>query len=277
MDHPQFTVHAATEESHWWFHGRLAIVQSLLTRILPPSKDTIIIDAGCGTGGMSGALIPSYDVRGIDPVEEAIAFARKKFPTIPFRVGSVPEDIQDWLKEAKGIVLLDVLEHVEEDFLFVSTLLAAMRPGTFLLLTAPADPTLWGEHDRGFAHCRRYTMERMRSLWKDLPVTELCVSPINARLYWIVKCGRWLSRFLGRSLGPGSTDLGMPMRPINALLQWIFGGEKHRLLKVLELHGKPYRHGVSILALLQREPGEIVPRGRPANLPPDEAPWLRNV
>lgn len=274
MDHPQFVVHAATEETHWWFQGRLAIVRSLLAHILPPSRSTVLIDAGCGTGGMSGALADTYDMRGIDPIDEAVRFARQKFPSLNFRTGSVPEDIQDWMTIASGVLLLDVLEHVEDDFFFVSALLAAMRPGSLLLLTVPADPSLWGAHDRGFGNFRRYTLSRMRELWKGLPVTEVCVSPINARLFWIVKIGRWLTRILGRSLGPGGTDLGAPLRPINALLLWIFGGERHRLLRVLDHQDRPYKRGVSFLALLRRDAGVCLPRHRPHEVPPDACPWL---
>jgi 2-polyprenyl-3-methyl-5-hydroxy-6-metoxy-1,4-benzoquinol methylase len=274
MDLPQFSVHAATEESHWWFQGRLMIVRALLARYIRPHDGRTLVDVGCGTGGVSAALSGEYQMKGIDPIPEAIALAQQRFPGIPFRIGRAPDDVQDWFSIASGVLLLDVLEHVEEDFNFISTLLAAMRPGTLLLITAPADPLLWGEHDRGFGHCRRYTIARFRELWKGLPVREHLVSPINAHLYWVVRFGRWLTRLLHRSLGPGSTDLSTPITPVNAILKDVFGSERHRLLHVVEHRARPFSRGVSMLALLERGSGIIVPRKRPEHIPADQRPWL---
>jgi SAM-dependent methyltransferase len=274
MDLPQFAVHAATEESHWWFQGRLAIVRAVLARVIPPHRGAVLVDVGCGTGGVSQALSGEYEVRGIDPIPEAIALARQRFPGISFRVGTVVEDAQDWLSIAEGVLLLDVLEHVEEDFSFVSSLLSAMQPGAFLLITAPADPLLWGEHDRGFAHYRRYTVDRFVELWRGFDVKQHLVSPVNAHLYWVARFGRWVTRLLHRSLGPGGTDLALPVHPVNAFLCAVFSHERHRLLRVMGGRARPFSRGVSVLALLERGPGHIAPRGRPAHVPPDERPWL---
>jgi len=38
---------------------------------------------------------------------------------------------------------------------------------------------------------------------------------------------------------------------------------------------KGFRHGVSVFAVLKREEGELIPRKRPSDLPPDPTPWLK--
>lgn len=56
MQLPQFQVHADLEERHWWFLGRRAIFRALLTQAVPPSRDRLILDVGCGTGGQYGGI-----------------------------------------------------------------------------------------------------------------------------------------------------------------------------------------------------------------------------
>lgn len=274
MQLPQFEMHAALEERHWWFLGRRRIVEQLLQELLAPGKRTRVVDVGCGTGGNTAAFDRSTTCIGIDPIPEAIAFARERFPSVRFLCGTAPRDIPDEIARADAVLLLDVLEHVEDDVLLVSELLAEMKPGAYLLLMAPADSVLWGSHDRGFEHYRRYTLERLRRIWKGLPVSELLVSHCNARLYPPVKLARIFSRMLGRSLGPKETDLSLPPRPLNTLLHWIFAGEAWRIIRALRGKGRGYRCGVSIIAVLRREPGEITPRPRPTNWPRDPRPWM---
>lgn len=274
MQLPQFQVHADLEERHWWFLGRRDIVRALAAQAVAPSMDRLVVDVGCGTGGNTVLLHDHYTCVGIDPSLDAIAFARQRFPAVEFRHGEAPQDCRDLLQRADIVLLLDVLEHVKDDFALVSQLLGAMKPDAYLLIAAPGDPDLWGPHDRGFEHERRYSLSRFRMLWQGLCAEECVCSALNARLYPVAKIARLLTRFLGRSFGPKQTDLSLPPRPVNALLRWIFSGESKRLLRAWQHGGTVYRHGVSMVALLRRRSGEIVPRMRPALLPPDPRPWM---
>ena len=273
MQLPQFEVHAATEDKHWWFLARREIVSELLKQISP--KPEKIVDVGCGTGGNTAALASEYSCLGIDPIPEAIAFAKEKFPDAEFIQGYAPQDIQDQMHDADIVMLMDVLEHIEDDFLFVSELLSSMKPGAHLLLMAPADPTLWGPHDKGFEHFRRYTLDRLRLLWKDLPVTERLVSYCNSRLYPLVKVARMISRMCGASLGPNDTDLSLPIAPVNSLFHTIFLSEKKKLVRLFNGESsKGFGFGVSIMAVVRREEGEITSHKYPSNVEKDARPWM---
>lgn len=274
MQLPQFQVHAELENHHWWFLGRRALLRALLCAVCPPSKEKLLIDVGCGTGGNTAAFSRDYRCSGIDPIPEAIASARSRFPGIEFHQGYAPEDCLDLMRQADIVLLADVLEHVEDDFAMVSKILCSMKPGAHLLLMAPADPSLWSAHDRGFEHYRRYTIDRWRALWEGLPVEERVVSYCNSRLYPLAKVARMIARIKGSALGPGDTDLSLPPLPLNRFFTKIFGGESRRLLSVLEGRGTPYRYGVSVLALLQRGEGGMVPRRRPEGVAVDARPWM---
>ncbi|MBI1813296.1 class I SAM-dependent methyltransferase [Candidatus Peregrinibacteria bacterium] len=255
MQFAQFSVHAEIEEKHWWFLGRRAIVAALIGEILPASKRTLIVDVGCGTGGMTHFLSQRYSCIGVDPSADAITFAKTRFPELRFIQGNAPDDVRGMMEKADLVLLQDVLEHVEHDRLFIENLIASMKPGAFFLTIAPADPSLWGPHDAGFEHFRRYEDATFRALWSGLPVRELLISHCNSRLHPLVRFLRTVSRWRGAAWGPASTDLATPAAPLNAMLRSIFGGEAGPLLRALRRGGRtPYRRGVSLLALLQTLP-----------------------
>ena len=66
------------------------------------------------------------------------------------------------------ILLLDVIEHVEDDAGFLSQIVAEqLAPNGLTLLTVPAWPALFSAHDRQLKHYRRYTPAAVRRLLKQ--------------------------------------------------------------------------------------------------------------
>lgn len=253
MDSPQFQAHADLEQKHWWFLGRRAIVASLLHQLVPAGQGSKILDVGCGTGGMTAYLSKEYACTGIDPSAEGIAFARTRFADCTFIQGNAPEDARTEIGEAQAVLLLEVLEHVEQDVQFVQSLLGAMKPGAYLIAMAPADPSLWSPHDAGFGHYRRYTEHTFRALWNGEQVEELLVSHCNTRLYPLAKLIRFLAKLKGSAWGPGNTDLALPMKPINTLLAKIFHSEAVPLLHALEAKTPTgWNTGVSVIGVLRK-------------------------
>lgn len=273
MKSAQFGLHAAIEENHWWFLGRRRIMHSLVRCLVPPSKTACVIDVGCGTGGNLQTLVPEYACLGIDPSSEAIQLARRRFPESQFICGAIPDALGEVQHRASLLLLMDVLEHVPDDFWLLSTLLAGMRPGAYLFLTVPADMTLWTAHDVSFGHYRRYDLQRLQRVWSGLPVTVPLVSYYNARLYPIVKAIRAINRLRGRTSGAAGTDFHTPATPLNRLLTDLFASEATALID--RLQGRwtcGFQRGVSLIAIIRREQGALHPRQKPSDLAPD--PYL---
>ncbi len=264
-----FRMHAELEERHWWFCGRRRILRELVERAAPAGNGAVVIDVGCGTGANIAALAGDYHAVGIDTAADAIELARERFPAVRFVRGFAPADVADELPQAAVVMFCDVLEHVRDDVALLSSVLAVMPAGSHALITVPADPALWSEHDVSFGHFRRYTPERLAAAWAGLPVTVRLLSHFNARLYPVVKGVRALGRLRGRASGRAGTDLSLPPAPANAALTAFFGGEAARLTRALDGGGRPYAAGVSLVALRRREAGAIAPRSKPAGLAPD--------
>ena len=161
MQTEQFQLHATYEERHWWFVARRQIVRRLVAAVLPPGRDSLILDVGCGTGANIADLASAYPCIGIDTSAEAIELARGRFPGVQFQVGVAPEDVGPAMQQVHLVTLMDVMEHVPDDFLLLSRLVAASSPGTHFLVTVPADNALWGSHDESFGHYRRYDRARL--------------------------------------------------------------------------------------------------------------------
>jgi len=270
MQTEQFQLHADIEEHHWWFLARRTILGRLVRQVLPPSSETTIVDIGCGTGANIASFAEDYHSVGIDTSNEAVRWARERFPKVQFLVGRAPEDLGDLMGQARLFLLNDVLEHVPDDFAMLSELLAAARPESYFLITVPADESLWSTHDESFGHFRRYDRQRFERLWADLPVEPLLVSHLNARMYPLIRAIRAFPWRRGRAWGRAGTHFWMPPAPANRLMEATFAGE----VKVLEdllagcrKHG--YRRGSSLLALLRRRPGPIALRPRPEDIAPD--------
>jgi trans-aconitate methyltransferase len=270
MQSEQFQLHAEIEHRHWWFVARRQILTSLVETVLPPSPETTIVDVGCGTGANLAGLADRYHCVGIDASSQAIRLAKRRFPQVRFVHGLAPHDLGSDMDRARLVLLTDVLEHVPDDFALFSELLAAARPGTYFLLTVPADLTLWSEHDQSFGHYRRYDMERFEQIWQGLAVKPLFASHYNSRLYPAVKLVRTWNRFRGRASGAAGTDFVLPNRIVNSLLVNCFAGERRRLVRLAKGEPlMPFRSGVSLIALLQREAGPVTPRQKPLDVPLD--------
>lgn len=270
MQTEQFHLNFDIELRHWWFVARRRILRGLLSQIVPACPDTVVVDVGCGTGGNIGALSDTYTCVGIDPSADAVALAQSRFPKVHFLCGRAPHDLGDWAARASVVMATDVLEHVPDDFAMLSELLAAASPGTYFLLTVPADMALWSPHDESHGHYRRYDLQRFARLWQELPVSVLLASYYNTRLYPIVRLIRMLNQWRKRPSGDAGTDLKMPSALTNRLLDRVFSGELHTLTHLLQgRRRQPYRFGVSLVAILRRESGLIVPRQKPAGLQDD--------
>jgi SAM-dependent methyltransferase len=242
--------------------------------LVPPreagAKDALVLDIGCGTGGNSGALSADYRCVGVDSSLDAIAHARKRFPRATFLCGDVAETAGPLLGEARVVLLMDVLEHVRDDFELFSTVAASARPGSYFVLTVPAGVDLWGRHDIVSSHFRRYDLERLESVWSGLPFTCLLSSPYNSRLYPLVKLARSVHPRLGRTSGEPGSDIRVPIGVVNNALLKVFGGESLDLRTALaEKRGRAFEFGVSLIAVLRREEGKVRVRTKPAGVAPD--------
>ena len=190
----------ATEERHWWFRTRRAIVVSLLRDLLDRAeareRPLRVCDIGCGCGMMLVELQRNaFECVGIDMYEQAVAHCRKR--GVDARKGALPDGLRLPDESVDAVLLLHVLEHVAEDR---ESLLAAerlLRPGGVLICMVPAYPWLWSRRDEYSHHKRRYTRGGLRRVLASAPDSEvLHASYIHSLLFplFVAQILKWKLR-----------------------------------------------------------------------------------
>ena len=233
MDQSLWDAIAKVERRHWWFLGRREIVARVLEARLPAGAS--VLDVGCGTGFVLERLAERYEVTGLEPDASVRARAH---PSIAEKL--LPGGSDD-LSAVSGrrfdaVLMLDVLEHVDDDVGALRQVIAALKPGGLLLATVPANPKLWSQHDVLNQHRRRYTVPSLEHALRTAGYTILHTTHINSRLYPLA----WLHRLLSNKATMGALDV--PREPMNTLFARAFSGEAGARLP-------RYRRGLSLLSL----------------------------
>jgi hypothetical protein len=114
------------------------------------------------------------------------------------------------------LLLLDVLEHVDDDVGFLSGFVARnAMPGGVVLIGVPAWPRLFARHDEALGHCRRYRPATCRAL---VAAAGLTVRKSGGLFHSLL-----VPRALGRAAEQGRKLLGWPVSPPPNLGEWSRG------------------------------------------------------
>jgi SAM-dependent methyltransferase len=120
----------------------------------------VIIDIGCSSGLMFESLrsqFPTAAILGADYVRgplEALVRNGSSVPLLQFDLAACP--LPD--KSVDGIVLLNVLEHIENDETALSHVGRILKPNGIAVIEVPAGPNLYDVYDKLLFHYRRYSM-----------------------------------------------------------------------------------------------------------------------
>lgn len=224
MDDDVYAAMHATEQTHWWFVGRRAIINDLLKRRVIARNAPRILEAGCGTGGNLDLLASFGDVEAFELNDVARELARRKSGR-DVKSGSLPDGLEEVAGPFDIIALFDVLEHVEADRESLKSLASRLAPGGKIVLTVPAIPALWSDHDKRHHHHRRYSRRGLRQAIEDAGLNVVYVSYFNFFLLPLAIVQRFLSRY---ARGPAKLDAEPPAL-INNMFAAIFAAERHFL------------------------------------------------
>jgi len=155
MDPVEYDALLAQDEQHWWYRGRRRIIRAELQRLeLPAPARCRVLDAGCGSGRTMDDLRAYGTVVGFDLNEAGVAAARARGHD-DVRVSRI-EELPYEDESFDLLTSLDVIEHTPDDRRSLRELWRVARPGARLLVTVPAYPSLWSDHDVANQHHRRY-------------------------------------------------------------------------------------------------------------------------
>src|SRR4051794_5594519 len=154
MDRTAYDRYFALEKKHFWRIARRELVLELVDKHKPAGDALRLLDIGGACTLVSRELQRFGQVTVIEPDAPTAEFARTELG-LDVRVGSLPDAIPvDGLFDV--ITLLDVIEHIDDDKEALTAVKALLRPSGLLLITVPAVPLLWSDHDVSVHHRRRY-------------------------------------------------------------------------------------------------------------------------
>ncbi len=240
MERATYDRMAEIDSEHWWFSARRKIVSALIARQVPLRPNPTILEVGAGTGSNLTMLQALGHVDAIEPDAAARELASRR-GGIAVGGGLLPDQVELADGRYDLIVLLDVLEHIDDDVGSLRVLRRKLAPGGRMVLTVPAAPWLWSAHDVAHHHKRRYTSATLRAAFAAAGFRVRHMSHFNTLLYPLVAAARIVGRLTGRE---GSDD-AMPSAPLNALLKHVFAAERYWVARgALPL-------GVSLLAVVE--------------------------
>src|SRR5215469_8497662 len=134
---------------HWYYRAKLAALRRMIS-----TEPVSILDVGAGSGFFSAALLRSTTARTATCVDPGYSEDRDDLCSGKPLLFRRCVDRSD----ADLVLLMDVIEHVEDDIGFVGECVNKVACGTRFIVTVPALMWLWSGHDVFLGHFRRYTL-----------------------------------------------------------------------------------------------------------------------
>ena len=159
---------ATPAHRHPWEIARLWVLRRLIRGRVQIGGGDAIVDIGCGDAFVVSALareFPAARFFGIDSAltDQAIARMRESLP-VNVQLFRSLDDLPALDRPACLILLMDVIEHIEDDHHFLVGLRSRPMVGasTNILVTVPAFQSLFSSHDVWLRHFRRYSNRQLR-------------------------------------------------------------------------------------------------------------------
>jgi 2-polyprenyl-3-methyl-5-hydroxy-6-metoxy-1,4-benzoquinol methylase len=158
-----------------------------------------IIDVGCGAGHIVSQYLLHEQIKHITLVDkdrDCLVALKNKYETRSTinKLYIINSDIIEFLSNhkkasAKNIIMLDVLEHIEDDYALVKLAHKALRQRGKLIIKVPAGSSIYCNIDVQSGHYRRYDFHQLHRLMEDSGFNVLNLSYMNpiGRLAYSIK------------------------------------------------------------------------------------------
>jgi 2-polyprenyl-3-methyl-5-hydroxy-6-metoxy-1,4-benzoquinol methylase len=163
MDLKEEDILGADIGRHWYYHSKAAA----LRRAVDGLKPRRLLDVGAGSGFFSRHLLSEGDAQSALCVD--IGYAADRDDSVAgkpvlYRRSCAATDCD-------LVLMMDVLEHVDDDRGLVRHYADKVPSGAHFLATVPAFRFLWSGHDVFLEHKRRYLLTEIEATMRDAGLT----------------------------------------------------------------------------------------------------------
>jgi SAM-dependent methyltransferase len=202
---------------HWYYQSKKLPLFSYTRKLLKTTSRLTLVDVGSGSGFFAYSLekeLPDgvTKVYLVDIGYTAEEIAETKGKKIE-KTHRIPDRIENGL-----VILMDVLEHLEDDFKMLKEIKAAcVGDNNHFFITVPAFESLWSGHDDYLGHYRRYKIATLRAVLDKAGYTTHNSYYLYGGLFPMV----WAARKLSNMRKKEATS---NMKPFNPLVNKILLG-----------------------------------------------------
>lgn len=173
---------------HWYYQAKKAALMRYIQHLEP----RVILDVGAGSGFFSRALLCSKTVQEAICVDTGYWSEHKELVSgKPIRFCSSCGKV-----DANLVLLMDVLEHVDDDAMLLQEYIGKVPGGACFLVTVPAFSFLWSGHDVYLGHKRRYTLSALERLVHNAGLKVERISYYYGLVFPLAVAIRYFNRLL---------------------------------------------------------------------------------
>lgn len=217
MDLKETAILGDQVDRHWYYRSKATAVCRYVKEVRPSS----ILDVGAGSAFFTKYLLTHTNAQRGLCVDTGYAHDSDESlggKSLKYRrsCGSVDADL---------VLLMDVLEHVEDDRELLGQYARKVARGAHFMITVPAFQWLWSNHDVFLEHYRRYDISRLESVVSEVGLETKCISYYFASVFPIAAALRVVRSlpFMGNRL-PRS-ELRLHSRLVNGSLSLVCRAE----------------------------------------------------
>jgi len=185
--------------AHWYYISKGRAIKALLGG-QPIEK---LLDVGAGSGVFSRMLVKEGRAGHavcVDPNYDQEFIGRRRTDNVSY-VRSV--DAVD----ADTVMMIDVIEHVDDDVALVRDYAERAAPGARFLISVPAFQFLWSSHDEFLDHRRRYTLADLRQTVEAAGLAPLRMRYFFGLLFPAAAAMRLADRAMQKQGDPAASQL----------------------------------------------------------------------
>jgi 2-polyprenyl-3-methyl-5-hydroxy-6-metoxy-1,4-benzoquinol methylase len=159
MDLKEEDILGSDIDRHWYYRSKAAA----LRRMVGPLRPQRLLDVGAGSGFFSRHLLTETGAQSALCVDVGYQSDREE------RVDGKPVLFRRdcGITDCDLVLMMDVLEHVDNDAGLVRHYAAKVLSGAHFLVTVPAFRFLWSGHDVFLEHKRRYMLGEIEQTMRD--------------------------------------------------------------------------------------------------------------
>ena len=254
-DQRAFDILFQMQKKHFWYRGRHRFLLKALDRFMRLQTTSLsAVDLGGGVGGwlryLADRRADRFQTLALaDSSDIALSLAKNVLPSF---IQCYQIDLMNlgWENQWDCAFLLDVIEHLSDDYEAVRQAAKSLKPGGYLFVTTPALKHFWSYNDELAHHLRRYNRKDFHDLASSNGL-KLC----DVRYFMFFLSPLYFISRKTKNIEEMNDDQKMqlmidshkvPALPINTFLATLFSAETPIG------HWLPFPWGTSILGVFRK-------------------------